>query len=119
MSIVESVTSVFTKYVDFSGRARRSEYWWWVLVYSVVGGVLSGLANSTGSTAIAVISVIVFLACLLPNLAVSARRLHDIGRSGWWLLLELTCVGAIVILIWACMDSQPGDNQYGPNPKGM
>ena len=120
---MESIQTVFQKYAVFEGRARRSEYWWFYLAYSVVSSVLSGLTKALGSggasTAVAVISLIIGLACLVPTIAVTTRRLHDTGRSGWWQLLYLTCIGGIVVLIWTIMDSQPGDNQYGPNPKGM
>ena len=66
-----------------------------------------------------IITLIVALAVFLPSLGVAVRRLHDVGRSGWWILLAFTCIGGIVLIVWYCMDSQPGDNQYGPNPKGM
>ncbi len=119
MSMIESVKTVLSKYVDFSGRARRSELWWYLLCYAIVSGVLSSVYQATQSGIVAGLSGIVSLGLLLPTLAVHVRRLHDVGRSGWWLLLDLTCIGGIVILIWEIMDSQPGDNQYGPNPKGM
>ena len=123
MSFMESIQTVFQKYAVFEGRARRSEYWWFILGYSVVNSILSGLgqafSGSAVGTIISVISVIVALGCLVPNIAVTTRRLHDTGRSGWWQLLDLTCIGAIVVLVWTIMDSQPGDNQYGSNPKGM
>ena len=119
MPMIESVKTVLSKYVDFSGRARRSEFWWYFLCYAIVSGVLSSVYQATQSGIVAGLSGIVSLGLLLPTLAVHVRRLHDVGRSGWWLLLDLTCIGGIVILIWEIMDSQPGDNQYGPNPKGM
>ena len=119
MSMIESVKTVLSTYVDFSGRARRSEFWWYFLCYAIVSGVLSSVYQATQSGIVAGLSGIVSLGLLLPTLAVHVRRLHDVGRSGWWLLLDLTCIGGIVILIWEIMDSQPGDNQYGPNPKGM
>ena len=123
MSFMESIQTVFQKYAVFEGRARRSEYWWFYLGYSIVNAILSGLARALGTggaaTAVAVISGIVALACLVPWIAVTTRRLHDTGKSGWWQLLYLTCIGGIVAFIFTLMDSQPGDNQYGPNPKGM
>ena len=123
MTFMEAIQTVFQKYAVFEGRARRSEYWWFVLGYSIVNGVLSGLASacsgSTMGSIVSVISGIVGLACLVPSIAVTTRRLHDTGKSGWWQLLSLTCVGAIVVIVWTAMDSQPGDNQYGPNPKEM
>ncbi|MCR5474575.1 MAG: DUF805 domain-containing protein [Lachnospiraceae bacterium] len=118
MSFVESIQTVLGKYCDFQGRARRSEYWWYTLAYCVVSGILSGLAQN--STLFGVISGIFSLALLLPSLGVSVRRLHDINKSGWWLLIGLIpIIGWIILLIWEVKDSDPGDNQYGPNPKGM
>lgn len=118
MSFVEAIKSVFTQYVGFSGRARRSEYWYWTLCNCIISGVLSALARNGGF--FTVLSVIWSLAVLLPGLAVCVRRLHDIGKSGWWLLIALVpAVGAIILIIFFVKDSEPGDNAYGPNPKGM
>ena len=124
MTFMESIQTVFQKYADFTGRARRSEYWWFVLAYSIVNGVLSGISQALGSgglsTVISILSLIIALGCLVPSLAVGARRLHDIGKSGWWLLISLVpCVGSILLIVWCAKDSDPGDNMYGPNPKGM
>lgn len=107
---------VLKQYVDFAGRARRKEYWMFVLfnmIVSIVAGAIDG-ALGTGQ----IISAIYSLAVLLPGLAVAIRRLHDIGKSGWnclWALLPI--VGTILIIVWMCKDSQPGDNKWGPNPK--
>lgn len=115
MSFADSVRTVFSKYAVFSGRARRSEYWWFVLFSFLVGIVVSIIDQIIGN---AILQLIVSLALLLPSLAVAARRLHDTGRTGWWLLLGLIpLVGAIVLLVFMCMDSQPGQNAYGPSPK--
>ena len=111
-------------YADFNGRARRSEYWYFVLFNFIVSiliglllGVIAGLLNVP---ALVYLAYLWSLAVFIPSLAVSVRRLHDIGRSGWWLLLSLIpLVGAIILIIWYCTDSQPGANQYGPNPKEM
>ncbi len=124
MSFTESIQTVFQKYAVFEGRARRSEYWWFVLGYSIVSGVLSGLTSAfngtTMGTIVSVIALIVALGVLVPTISVTTRRLHDIGKSGWWQLLELIpCIGTIILIIWTVKDSDPGDNQYGPNPKGM
>ena len=93
MSFMESITTVFQKYAVFEGRARRSEYWWFVLAYSIVSGVLSGLGtamNGSGAgTLFTVLSGLVGLAVLVPTIAVTTRRLHDTGRSGWWQLYGL------------------------------
>ncbi len=111
-------------YADFTGRARRSEYWYFVLFNFIVSiliglslGVIAGLLNVP---ALVYLAYLWSLAVFIPSLAVSVRRLHDIGRSGWWVLLSLIpLVGAIILIIWHCTDSQPGANQYGPNPKEM
>ena len=124
MSFQDAVRVCLTqKYVDFSGRARRSEYWYFVLfgiIVSVVAGVIDGILgtrNTLGSYGL--IGGLASLALLLPNLGVGARRLHDTGRSGWWLLIGLVpLIGWIVLIVFFVQDSQP-DNQYGPNPKGL
>lgn len=124
MSFSQAVSSVLlNKYATFSGRARRSEYWWWYLFVTIVflvAGILDravGLTYSDltlGGGWIATIAAIVFL---VPNLAVAVRRLHDTGRSGWWLLVGLVpFVGFIVLLYFFVLDSE-NDNQYGPYPK--
>lgn len=106
------------KYAVFSGRARRKEYWMYALFVGIIYVVLAVIvAVSKSSAGIAILGIF-YLAILLPSLAVGVRRLHDIGKSGWWLLFGIVpIVGGITLLIFSCMDSQPGANQYGPNPK--
>ena len=112
------------KYACFSGRARRQEYWLFFLfnliasiIINVIGGVLAG---ATGVDAFAFLGAIYNLAVLIPSFAVFCRRMHDTGRSGWWWLIGLIpFVGWIVLLVFCCLDSQPGENKYGPNPKGL
>jgi uncharacterized membrane protein YhaH (DUF805 family) len=117
MSFMEAVKAVLTNYVGFSGRARRSEYWWYMLFYVIVvivASVIGGMINFP------LLAVLVELALLLPNLAVAIRRLHDTGRSGWWLLIGLIpLVGAIVLIVFCVQDSQPGQNKHGPSPKAV
>ena len=138
MSFTESISSVFSKYATFSGRARRSEFWWFYLFNVLVNFVL-GLIN------VKIITSLWSLAILLPSLAVTVRRLHDTGKSGWYILIpivvaiiacviivlaEASVAGMIIAyamiivvmilyIIWLVKDSQPGDNQYGPNPKDV
>ena len=85
MSFTESLQSVFQNYAVFEGRARRSEYWWFCLAYSLVSSVISGVARAVGSggasMALSSISAIIAVACLVPSIAVTTRRLHDTGRS--------------------------------------
>lgn len=118
MSFVDAIKSVFTQYVGFNGRARRSEYWYFVLFNFIVSFVLSLLGNFVSFFSI--LGTIWSLAVLLPSLAVCIRRLHDIGKAWTWILLGLIpLVGQIILIVFFCQDSQPGENQYGPNPKGM
>lgn len=108
--------AVLKKYAQFSGRARRTEYWMFVLfniIISAVLGVIEGVIGTSGA-----IGLLYSLAVLIPALAVSVRRLHDTDRSGWWLLIALVPLfGAIVLIVFAAQEGKPGTNAYGPNPK--
>lgn len=113
MTFVESIQTCFSKYATFSGRASRSEYWWFCLFNFLVAIILAMLELSTLST-------IYTLATFLPSLAVCVRRLHDVGKSGWmYFVAFIPIVGAIWWLVLFCTDSQPGSNEYGENPKGI
>lgn len=109
------------KYADFTGRSRRREYWMFALfnfLISLALGVLDGGIGTTAGGTIGILSGLYSLFVLIPGIAVAIRRLHDTGRSGWWLLLILVpFVGAIVLLIFFVQDSEPGANEYGYNPK--
>ena len=111
VDFVTSIKTVLSKYADFEGRARRSEYWWWYLA-ALVLDILTRALNPA-------IGLLVGLAILVPSIAVGARRLHDTGKSGWLLLISLTIIGIIPLIIFLAQDSTPGDNKYGPNPKGV
>jgi uncharacterized membrane protein YhaH (DUF805 family) len=121
MGFQDAVKICLNKYVDFSGRARRSEYWWFFLfnvLVSFVASIVDAIVG-TRSGGFGVFEALVSLALLLPGLAVGARRLHDTTRSGWWLLIGLIpCVGFIVLIVFFVQDSHP-DNQYGPSPKAV
>lgn len=122
MSFGEAVRTCLTqKYANFSGRARRSEYWYYSLFASLVSlaaTVLQNIIFGGGEGSPTVISSLVSLALFLPGLGVSIRRLHDIGKSAWWYLLILVpVIGWIVLIVFYCTDSAPGSNKYGPNPK--
>ena len=113
MSFKESIVSCFKKYTCFSGRARRSEYWYFCLFTTLVSTLLSLILPD-----VPIIASLFSLATLLPSLAVAWRRMHDIGKSGAWNFIVLVpLVGAILLLVWCCKDSTPGDNKYGSNPK--
>ena len=127
MTFGQSVRTCFQKYVTFSGRARRSEYWWWWL-FTVIAGTVAVLADNAlglhisttaGADKVGWISALLTLFLVLPTIAVTFRRLHDTGRSGWWWLLGLLCcVGELIVFFFCISDSEPAANQYGPNPKG-
>ena len=107
--------AVLKKYAVFHGRARRQEYWMFVLfnfIFSIVAGFVDGLLGSVA------LGVIYSLAIFIPSLAVSVRRLHDTGRSGWWLLIGLVpLLGMIILLIFAALEGDEASNEYGDNPK--
>lgn len=110
------------KYATFSGRAQRAEYWYFVLFYILFFIVLSFLDGVMGSfsseAGMGLLGSLLTLALFIPSIAVGVRRLHDTGRSGWWLLLALIpLVGAIALLVFTAQDSEAGANSYGPNPK--
>lgn len=107
------------KYAVFSGRARRKEYWMFFLFNFLVSFALGFVLGVIGSPeAAGPVNALYSLAALLPGLGVACRRLHDTGRSAWWFLIVLVpIVGSIVFLVFMCSDSQPGSNEYGPNPK--
>jgi uncharacterized membrane protein YhaH (DUF805 family) len=110
MNFQQAVQTCFRKYVEFSGRATRPEYWWFILAY-VASAVLAGFIHEF-------LYYLVVLAFLLPLLAVGARRLHDVGRSAWFLLLGLVpVIGSLVLLYFMVQPSQPESNAYGP-PSG-
>ena len=120
MNFFEAITSGFRNYVNFSGRAIRSEFWYWTLFYVVVAVVLGlidqRLNPGTRLGASSFVNIIVLVALFLPSLAVSVRRLHDIDRTGWWVLLDLTTIGTLVLLYWACLRGTVGANRFGPDP---
>jgi len=115
MNMQEAVRSVLSQYATFSGRARRSEYWFFYLAFFIVTVVASILDLIIG---VQILQWIVAAAAIVPSISAGARRLHDTGRSGWWQLIGIIpIVGWILVIVWYATDSNPGDNQYGPNPK--
>ncbi|SDE10453.1 Uncharacterized membrane protein YhaH, DUF805 family [Paracoccus isoporae] len=147
MSMVDAIRAVYSKPFTFSGRARRAEYWWYMLFYVLVSFVLGFVEVAAGISPDAdtpgPISSVFALANFLPGLAVNVRRLHDVGRSGWWLLapavpailaISMTAVTAglmapigmilligtlviyLLIFVWTVTRSHPGTNRFGPSP---
>ena len=136
MNFIQSLSTCMRKYVTFSGRATRSEFWWFYLFTVLVNlaatlqisSFVSFLLESQDMTAhestyflnnffVLYLSTITSLILLLPSVAVTSRRLHDIGRSGWWILIAFTFIGIILLLIWYVTDTTNEENVYGPNPK--
>jgi uncharacterized membrane protein YhaH (DUF805 family) len=114
---------VLENYANFNGRARRMEFWMFNLIAFAISFVLSmvdqfsGLTKMTGGAG--VLSLLFGLALLIPSIAVSVRRLHDTGKSGFLLLLAfIPCLGALILLVFFVGESEPGTNKYGPNPLG-
>lgn len=111
------------KYATFEGRARRKEYWFFIL-FNVLAVVVLGiidvvLGTSSKEAGLGLLSGIYLLAVLLPALAVTVPRLHDTDRSGWWILIEfIPLIGGLVLLVFTLLDSTPGSNRFGPSPKG-
>jgi uncharacterized membrane protein YhaH (DUF805 family) len=124
MSFREAISAGFGKYIVFSGRATRSEYWFWILfaligmlVTEIVDTVLFAEVSSSAPTPLhSLLNSIFIVVLLLPSFALQARRLHDTDRSGWWLLLVLTGIGVFLLLYWASEEGTPGENNFGPNP---
>ncbi len=108
--------AVTVNYCNLNGRSSRSEYWWYALAVAILNVVISTVLSGSPSVMQAVSGVIT-LGLLLPGLGLAVRRLHDINKSGWYLLLALIpIVGAIILIVWFCKESEPQTNQYGPVP---
>ncbi|MFT3998336.1 MAG: DUF805 domain-containing protein [Asticcacaulis sp.] len=121
MGFVEAVQSGFKNYAKFTGRATRSEYWWWVLfqfLILIVPAILGMNESINGQPGLwNALQFLISLGLLLPSLAVGIRRLHDTNRSGWWLLIAfIPFVGAIVLLVFYCLKGTEGPNKYGGGP---
>lgn len=139
MGFGEAIKTCFGKYASFTGRARRSEFWWFFLFWWLGTVIFNLIDNAAGlvlkfgsdtietsggvitftSSGLGILSTIWGLALVLPFISVAVRRLHDTNRSGWWWWIQLIpCIGFIVILVFMLLDSTPGDNRFGSNPKG-
>jgi uncharacterized membrane protein YhaH (DUF805 family) len=118
MNFVDAIKSGFSNYVTVRGRAVRSEYWYWVL-FSVVASLVAltidaallGYSPSGPTPITSIFDLVTFL----PSLALAARRLHDMDRTAWWLLIALTGIGALILIIWFCFRGTVGDNRFGPD----
>jgi uncharacterized membrane protein YhaH (DUF805 family) len=117
VGFADAVKNCLSRYAAFNGRARRSEYWWFYLFVSLL--YLAAVAvEAVLGIATPILQLIVIAAILIPMLAVSVRRLHDTGRSAWWLLISFVpLIGGIWMFVLTVLDSEPGENEYGPSPK--
>lgn len=117
MGFQEAITACLSKYIGFEGRAIRSEYWYWVLfivIVAIVVNLLAGILPGFIGSLLAILLGLFQLAMLLPGLAVSVRRLHDVDRSGWFLLLGLIpLIGAIILIYWMAQPGTQGRNRFG------
>ena len=124
---MEWYIKVLKQYADFGGRARRKEYWMFTLFNVIIICALTLvmlIGTATKSSGLSIIGTVLYcgyaLAIIVPSLAVCVRRLHDIGKSGWYYFIGLIpLVGGIILLIWFCKESQAGENEYGANPKEL
>ncbi len=129
MNFMDAVKTCFSKYATFSGRAQRSEMWWFV-VFLLIGSAVTGWLDTAifGQNVVmvgdasfvytaGVLGTIFSLATLLPALAVYVRRLHDLDKSGWWILIGIIpLVGVIILIVWFASKGTAGDNRFGPDP---
>jgi uncharacterized membrane protein YhaH (DUF805 family) len=117
MTFQESVQKCFREYATFSGRAARPEFWWFALFLLGANIVLGLIDNAIFWGDTQVLGPLFTLATIIPAIAVSVRRLHDIGKSGWWVLLHLIpIIGFLVMLYFYVQPTEPGENEYGPAP---
>jgi uncharacterized membrane protein YhaH (DUF805 family) len=116
MNMIEAVKAVFSNYATFSGRARRAEYWWFVL-FSLIVSIVLALLTGDPSSGTGLIGAIWSLATFIPSIAVGVRRLHDIDRTGWWLLIcFIPLIGWIVLIVFFATRGQIGPNRFGADP---
>ena len=123
MNFIQSISTCMRKYITFSGRATRSEFWWFYFFTVLVNFAASFVGNlifmSTYNIFFIYLSTITSLILLLPSLAVAVRRLHDVGRSGWWILIAFSVIGIIPLLIWYVTDTKDEENVYGQKEPGQ
>ena len=112
MGFSEAVRYGFQNYATFEGRASRAAFWWWTL-FSILATIAANIVDAI--IGIPIFSIVVALGLLLPNLSISVRRLHDIDKTGWWILIGLIpLIGFIVLIIFYVQKGDPGENSYGP-----
>ena len=116
MNFFEAISSGFRNYVNFSGRAARSEYWYWTL-FTAIAYIVAYIIDSVVDPDTQVVTGLFALATIIPSIAIAVRRLHDLDRTGWWFLLGfIPLIGAIILLIWYATKGTDGPNRFGPDP---
>ncbi|RQR49382.1 DUF805 domain-containing protein [Burkholderia sp. Bp9002] len=122
MNFTDAIQSVFNQYARFDGRARRAEYWYFALLtfFVSIACQLVTMVDGNATTIallLSIVAALISLALIVPSISVTVRRLHDIGRSGWFLLIALIpIVGSIILLVWMCSRGNDGPNRFGPDP---
>ena len=122
MNFFESIKSCFIRYTDFSGRSMRSEYWNFTVFVSILYIVAELIDVKIAGVpyldyyGFGTLSIILTIVTIVPGTAVSVRRLHDINKSGWWILLFFTIIGWIPLIYWVCLKSDGAENRFGPSP---
>lgn len=116
MNFSMAISTCLSKYATFSGRASRSEYWWFYLFTLLMSWAASVVGAVTMEDGGDLFSGLVALVFFIPTIAAGSRRLHDMGRSGWWQLLVLTIIGVILLIVWYASDSEKATNKYGEYP---
>ena len=127
MGFVQATKSYFLKWIDFSSRSPRSEYWWGTLgatlialIVSIPIGVVVGIVSIgmdfDAETAANFVTVPIQIFFTIAGIALGVRRLHDLNKSGWWMLLYLTIVGGLVVIYWCCVKGEESRNRFGPDP---
>lgn len=111
-------TVIMERYADFTGRSRRSEFWWFAL-FCLLLNIAVGIVGAVSDTLSGILGFVLWLGLIIPSIAVSVRRLHDIDRTGWWMLIYLVpLIGWIVLLVFFVQRGTPGGNRFGPDPLG-
>ena len=119
VSFPNAIKFGFQRYFDFGGRSTRAEYWWWLLFAVIANTILTIVDNIAGmmiTPTLGILGALFGLVVLIPGIAITFRRLHDINRSAWWILLHFGfLIGSIVLIVWHCRRGDEGENKYGAN----
>lgn len=116
MSFIDAISTVFSKYFDYTGRARRKEYWYYQLFFGIVIIAAAFITNNMNSSQGDYLFMAVAIILYLPFISVTARRLHDTGHSGWWMLISSIPIVGLILLYWLIKGSENGTNKYGKRP---